>query len=38
MNLERPVSGREYTREWTIYKWERALEDFIKFVDRRGIE
>ena len=36
-NIERMVSGREYVREWDVYKWERALEHFTKFIEQRGI-
>ena len=38
MNLDKLVGGREYTYNWNIYKWERALEDFTKFLVQRGRE
>lgn len=37
-NLDRNVCGREHVREWDVYKWERALEHFTKFLEQRGIE
>ena len=38
MNLDRLVSGREYTYNWTVYKWERVIEDFTEFLVQRGRE
>lgn len=37
-NLERVVSGRDYVRDWDVYKWERALEHFTEFIVQRGRE
>lgn len=34
MNLDRLVGGREYTKDWDTYKWERALENYTKFLVR----
>ena len=34
LNLDRPVGGREYTEDWDVYKWERALDNFTKFLER----
>jgi hypothetical protein len=36
MNLDRHVSGREYTYDWNTYKWERMLEYFTEFLVYRG--
>ncbi len=38
MNLNRHVSGREYIRDWDVYKWERNLEYFVKLCEQRGKE
>ena len=37
-NLDRLMSGREYVRDWDVYKWERALEKFTEFIMQRGRE
>jgi hypothetical protein len=37
-NHSRLVSGREYVRDWDVYKWERALEHFTEFIVQRGRE
>lgn len=37
-NHTRIVSGREYVRDWDVYKWERALEHFTEFIVQRGRE
>lgn len=37
-NLDRHVSGREYVKDWDVNKWERCLDYFMKFCDKRGIE
>ena len=34
MNLDRIVGGRVYTYGWDTYKWERALDNFTKFLER----
>lgn len=34
MNLETLVGGKEYTKDWDTYKWERALENYTKFLIR----
>ena len=34
MNLDRHVSGREYTHNWDVCKWDRALDNFIEFLGR----
>jgi hypothetical protein len=34
MNLTRIVGGRAYTYDWDTYKWERALDNFINFLER----
>ena len=34
MNLDRLVGGKEYTKDWDTYKWERALENYTKFLFR----
>ena len=34
MNLDRIVGGRAYTYAWDAYKWERALDNFTKFLER----
>ena len=34
MNLNRIVGGRAYTYAWDTYKWERALDNFTKFLER----
>jgi hypothetical protein len=31
INLDRDLSGEEYVSDFTIYKWERAIEAFLKF-------
>ena len=36
MNLDRQVSGREYTYGWDTYKWERTLEYFTEFLVQKG--
>ncbi len=37
-NHTRLVSGREYVRDWDVYKWERAIEYFTEFIVQRGRE
>jgi hypothetical protein len=37
-NHSRSVSGREYVRDWDVYKWERVLEHFTEFLVQRGRE
>ena len=32
MNLDQHVGGREYTFDWNVYKWERTLDAFSKFI------
>lgn len=32
-NLDKNVSGNEHVKDWTVYKWERVLEEFIKFKE-----
>jgi hypothetical protein len=34
MNLTRIVGGRSYTSGWDAYKWERLLDNFLKFLER----
>ena len=34
MNLKRIAGGRAYTYDWDTYKWERALDNFIDFLER----
>jgi hypothetical protein len=34
MNLDRIVGGMAYTYGWDTYKWERALDNFTKFLER----
>ena len=34
MNLDRIVGGRSYTYNWDTYRWERALDNFTKFLER----
>jgi hypothetical protein len=34
MNLETLVGGKEYTKDWDTYKWERALENYTQFLVR----
>lgn len=34
MNYNRNVSGADYVNGWDTYKWERALEQYIKFKER----
>ena len=34
MNLDRLVGGKEYTKDWDTYKWERTLENYINFLFR----
>lgn len=32
-NHARHVSGREYVRDWDVYKWERNIENFLKMTN-----
>ena len=32
-NHARHVSGREYVRDWDVYKWERNIENFLKMIN-----
>lgn len=34
MNLDRHVGGRAYTYDWDANKWERALDNFTRFLER----
>lgn len=34
MNLETLVGGKEYTKDWNTYKWERTLDNYINFLIR----
>ena len=34
MNLETLVGGKEYTKDWDTYKWERALDNYTNFLIR----
>ena len=34
MNYDRDVSGEEYVAGWNTHKWERAIEQYIKFKER----
>ena len=34
MNYDKDVSGEEYVSGWNTYKWERAIEQYIKFKER----
>lgn len=34
MNLDRIVGGKAYTYNWDTYKWERALDNFMNFLER----
>lgn len=33
-NLDRNVGGREHVRDWDEHKWERTIEQFLKFLGR----
>jgi hypothetical protein len=34
MNYDRDVSGEEYVNGWDTYRWERILDQYIKFKER----
>ncbi len=36
-NLERSVSGIDYVLNWDVYRWERTLDCFTKFLKHGGI-
>ena len=33
-NLDRNICGNEYVKEWDVYKWERNIDNFLKFTER----
>ncbi len=34
MNYDRDVSGEEYVSGWDVYRWDRVLDQYIKFKER----
>ena len=36
-NLERSVSGIDYVLNWDVYRWERTLDCFTKFLKQGGM-
>lgn len=34
LNYDRDVSGEEYVNGWNTYRWERVLDQYIKFKER----
>ena len=36
-NLERSVSGIDYVLNWDVYRWERTLDRFTKFLKQGGM-
>jgi hypothetical protein len=34
LNYDRDVSGEDYVSSWDTYRWDRVLEQYIKFKER----